>query len=154
MIIRPAVSGDAPRIVDAVIDQPLLVRYGVTRAGFQRGLERAIASAAEERILVADDAHAVRGFAWYLPRGGLGMGGYLRLISTARGAESSGIGKRLLEAVEDSLELRQLFLLVSDFNEPAQRFYERAGYQQTGRLPSLVLAGVDELVYWKRLLPR
>ncbi len=43
------------------------------------------------------------------------------------------------------------FLLVSDFNEDAQRFYEREGYLRVGPLPGLVLPDVAELLYWKRL---
>jgi ribosomal protein S18 acetylase RimI-like enzyme len=147
-MIRDATLGDAARIAAAVHDQPLLVRYGVTRAGLQRNLEAAIESG--ERVIVDDDGQ-VRGFAWYLPRGGFGMGGYLKLIATATGGETKGVGRALLETIERDLEARQLFLLVSDFNTAAQRFYERAGYVRTGRLPSLVKPGIDELVYWRRL---
>ena len=32
-----------------------------------------------------------------------------------------------------------------------QRFYQRHGYAQVGALPSLVVDGIDELIYWKRL---
>ena len=35
--------------------------------------------------------------------------------------------------------------------EGAVRFYARAGYAERGRLPGLVLADVDELIYHKRL---
>jgi ribosomal protein S18 acetylase RimI-like enzyme len=43
------------------------------------------------------------------------------------------------------------FLLVSDFNEGAQRFYEREGYVRVGALPGLVLPDVAEVLYWRRL---
>jgi len=46
---------------------------------------------------------------------------------------------------------RALFLLVSDFNEAAQRFYLSHGYQAGGRLAAFVKPDIDELVYWKRL---
>ena len=42
-------------------------------------------------------------------------------------------------------------LLVSDFNDGAQRFYARHGYVQVGRLPALVASNVDELLFWRRL---
>ena len=44
-----------------------------------------------------------------------------------------------------------LFLLTSDFNHGAQRFYERRGYQRAGALPAFARPGIVELLYWKRL---
>ena len=149
-MIRPAVAQDAARIAAAVAQQPLLVRYGVTLAGLSRDLERAI-EAGEGVLLSTDVRDDVLGFAWLLAQGGFGVGGYLRLIAVAPGSESRGTGRALLAAVEAAVPTRHLFLLVSDFNRAAQRFYERAGYTQGGALPGLVLAGVDELIYWKRL---
>jgi hypothetical protein len=43
-----------------------------------------------------------------------------------------------------------LFLLVSDFNHDAQRFYQRQGYQQIGAIPGYVLPDVSELIFRKR----
>lgn len=152
--IRDAGESDLAAIADAVADQPLLVRYGVTRAGLARSL--AEARARGEQILVAEEGPAaprVRGFAWFLDRGTFAVGGYLRLISLRAGDEGSGIGAHLLDEVErrTALASRHLFLLVSDFNHAAQRFYARRGYAEVGRLPGLVLADVTELVFHRRL---
>ena len=46
---------------------------------------------------------------------------------------------------------RDLFLLVSDFNTDAQRFYQRLGFQQVGLLEDYVIPGVGELIYRKRV---
>ena len=150
---------EAPALAAAVADQPLLVRYGVTRDGLARSLSHALV--AGEGLLVGEDqsigegraTDRLLGFAWYLPQGGFGLGGYLKLIALAPGAESRGLGRALLTAVEQaaSAHSAHLFLLVSDFNLAAQRFYERAGYARSGALPGLVLPDVTELIYHRRL---
>ena len=43
-----------------------------------------------------------------------------------------------------------LFLLVSDFNVDAQRFYQRHGYTQIGAIAGYVVPEVVELLFWKR----
>jgi GNAT superfamily N-acetyltransferase len=69
------------------------------------------------------------------------------------GRERAGTGALLLRAFEAEAARagRHAFLLVSDFNLDAQRFYERHGWLRSGALPGLVLEGVTELLYWKRL---
>jgi ribosomal protein S18 acetylase RimI-like enzyme len=149
LTIRPAVAEDAPRIAAAVASQPLLVRYGVTEVGLARDLARAIG--AGEGVLVAERGQ-ILGFARFGEGQGFhGHAGYLQLIALRPGMESSGVGRALLGAVEGAMTGRFLVLSVSDFNEGAQRFYERAGYERVGELKSAVLPDVRELIYRKRL---
>jgi ribosomal protein S18 acetylase RimI-like enzyme len=64
-----------------------------------------------------------------------------------------GIGAALLGQAEQAAAkiAREMFLLVSDFNVDAQRFYQRQGYSPVGAIPGYVLPDVTELLYWKRL---
>jgi ribosomal protein S18 acetylase RimI-like enzyme len=103
-------------------------------------------------VLLAGDG-APRGFAWYLPSGTFAAGGYLRLIALAPGGERHGLGGALLDAVERDVaaHARHLFLLVSDWNDGARRFYARRGYAEVGRLPAFVLPDTDEIICCKRL---
>src|SRR5512133_82324 len=114
-----------------------MARYGRTPEALEAAL--AAAHARGERLLVADEGGELRGLAWFLTGGTLGLGGYLRLIAMIPGAEGKGAGAALLEAfeAETAKESRYAFLLVSDFNEGAQRFYERHGYARAGALPAL-----------------
>ena len=57
----------------------------------------------------------------------------------------------LLTEVESQAKSRDLFLLTSDFNEGAQRFYRRMGYTQIGAIPSYVVPDVTELIFRKQL---
>jgi ribosomal protein S18 acetylase RimI-like enzyme len=77
------------------------------------------------------------------------------MIAVAPDRRSGGLGARLLAAFETIAvqEGGDAFLLVSDFNTDAQRFYGRHGYVEVGRVPGYVLPGVAELLMWKRLTP-
>jgi ribosomal protein S18 acetylase RimI-like enzyme len=75
------------------------------------------------------------------------------MIAISPDRRSAGLGARLLAAFEAIAvqEGREGFLLVSDFNVDAQRFYRRHGYDEVGRIPGYVRDGVDEILFWKRL---
>jgi ribosomal protein S18 acetylase RimI-like enzyme len=149
--VRPLAREEVPALAGALAALPLLVRYGRDAPGLARALEAAHARG--ESLLVAEEGGALRGLAWFLPSGTLALGGYLRLIAVVPGAEGRGTGLALLRAfeAETARHSAHAFLLVSDFNAGAIRFYEREGYVRVGPLPGLVLPGVAELLYWKRL---
>src|SRR4051812_47083056 len=123
MTIRPLREDELAALAAAVAPQPLLVRYGVTAETVQRLLGEAIARG--EPVLAADVGGTARGFAWFQRAGTLGAGGYLRLIALVPGGEGGGLGGALLDAVERDVAgyTRNLFLLVSDWNRGARRFY-------------------------------
>jgi len=149
--IRPLQPGEGERLAEALARLPLLQRYGRDAAALTGDLGAALARG--DRLLVAAEGADLRGVAWFLPAGTFGLGGYLRLIAVAPGSQGAGVGAALLAAfeAEAAAASRHAFLLVSDFNEGAQRFYERHGYARCGALPGLVLPDVAEIVYWKRL---
>ncbi len=95
------------------------------------------------------------GFCWILPHGGFGRSPYLRLIAVSPSAQSRGTGARLLDAAEQEFAPRakHLFLMVSDFNDRAQKFYAARGYTQVGAVPGYVLPKVTEQIWCKKLVP-
>ena len=150
-MIRPLIAADVTALASRLAELPLMVRYGRDAGALARSLEAARARG--EGLLIAEDRGAPLGLAWFLPEGTLALGGYLRLIAVVPGAEGRGTGLALLRAFEAETARRSAhaFLLVSDFNAGAIRFYEREGYVRVGKLPGLVLPEVGELLYWKRL---
>jgi ribosomal protein S18 acetylase RimI-like enzyme len=150
-VIRPARSDELAALAAAVAPQELLVRYEIGAARLAELLGEAIARG--EPVIVAEQSGELRGFAWYLRTGTFGAGGYLRLIALVPGQEGRGVGGTLLDAVEADVaaHARQLFLLVSHWNEGARRFYARRGYVEVGRLPAWVRPDTDEIICWKRL---
>jgi ribosomal protein S18 acetylase RimI-like enzyme len=151
VLIRPAAAADCEEAARVAAALPLLVRYGTTGDGLARTLTAALARG--EGVLVAcTPAGRVLGFAWYLATGTFSHAGYLRLIAITADAQSRGVGARLLAEVETAVyPSGELFLLVSEFNQAAQRFYESHGYARVGKLPGYVKPDIDELIYWKRL---
>ncbi len=151
MEVRPLDRAEIPALSRALAEVPLMVRYRRDAAALERAL--AAAHGRGEGLLVAEDGGTLHGLAWFLREGTLALGGYLKLIAMLPGAEGKGIGAALLSAFEAETARRSAhaFLLVSDFNAGAQRFYERHGYTRVGALPALVLPDVAEVLYWKRL---
>jgi GNAT superfamily N-acetyltransferase len=151
--IRPLDVAEIAALAEGLAPLPLMVRYRRDAAALARSLEGALARG--EGLLVAEDGGTLRGLAWFLRTGTLAMGGYLKLIAVLPGGEGKGTGAALLRAfeAETARTSAHAFLLVSDFNDGAQRFYEREGYLRVGPLPGLVLPDVAEVLFWKRLRP-
>ena len=149
--IRPLLPADAPKCGAIVAVTPLWQRYGLT--GERAAGLLSAAATANEGVLVAELDGEVVGFAWWIPRGAFGRSPYLRLIGVAAEVRGHSVGKALLAAVEAGATLvgADCFLLVSDFNHDAQRFYEREGYSAIGRIPDFVAHGVTEIIYRKVL---
>ena len=149
MNTRLMLPEDIPAISRWIADMPLWKRYGVTEASasaqFSDGIQRG------DLLLVGDAKAEVCGFAWCVRGGAFGRSDYLRLIGVRADCAGQGLGALLLSEVEAQTLSRDLFLLVSDFNEGAQRFYRRMGYEQIGAIPGYVLPDVAELIFRKRL---
>jgi len=150
-MIRSLVPGDIPRLSAALARLPLLVRYRRDAARIAEDLRAALQRG--DGLMVEERDGSARGLSWFHRVGTLGVGGYLRLLAVVPEATGEGIGAVLLAAFEAEVakESRHAFLLVSDFNDGARRFYERHGYARVGEVPGLVLPDVGEVIYWKRL---
>ncbi|HSM93866.1 MAG TPA: GNAT family N-acetyltransferase [Anaeromyxobacteraceae bacterium] len=151
MLLRSVTEEDLAGLAAGLARLPLMERYSRSAAKLEADLRAALARG--DGLVGAEVGGRLVGFCWFLHHGTLGMGGYLRLIAVLDGAQGRGAGAALLAAYEAAVArgAAHAFLLVSDFNEPAQRFYERHGWTRVGAIPKLVLPDVDELVYWKRL---
>jgi len=105
-------------------------------------------------VIGAFDGATLVGLAWVLPTGAFGRSPYLRLLAIDPDAQRAGAGAALLTHAEANAAkgAKHFFLLVSDFNDRAQAFYQRAGYTPVGALPDFVLPGVAEQLWMKRLV--
>jgi ribosomal protein S18 acetylase RimI-like enzyme len=148
--IRPLAHADIPGIASWVATTPLWQRYGVTEESMSKRLRDGIGEGAT--IFVAERIDDVVGFIWLVERGAFNRSGYVQLIGVRPGERGGGVGRALMEFAEQNVfaHHRDLFLLVSDFNVDAQRFYQRLGYRESGKLDDYVMQGVSELIYWKQ----
>ena len=79
------------------------------------------------------------------------LAGYIQTICVAPGNRASGIGRLLMAHAETRIfrDTPNVFLMVSDFNAAARRFYERLGYRTIGEIPEYLVAGRSEILMRK-----
>ena len=150
--IRPMTVDDAPHVAQWMAQIDPWVRYGVVPERVQARLEKGIAGG--DIVLTVDvDGARGRGLAFCALTGMFDRSPYLRWLAIHPDHSGGGVGAALLTAVEDAVKPhdRDLFLLAADFNTGARRFYERQGYRQMTAVTDYVVAGVAEVLYWKRL---
>ncbi len=122
------------------------IREGSAKAAIQEGIEK-------ETLYVALHGDICVGFFYYIPNGAFHAFTCLHLISVKKEYRSRGIGKKMLEFLENNLLLNtdKVFFVVADFNPDAKRFYERLGYCQVGEVPNLYRQGIREYIMMKEL---
>jgi ribosomal protein S18 acetylase RimI-like enzyme len=151
--IRPMTPEDIPAVTKWMVTVPLWQRYQLSASDVSAQFAQALKQ--DHILLVADRAPDDRccGFVWCLPCGAFGRSAYIRLLGVQAEHTGTGIGTVLLTRAERTAAeaSSDMFLLVSDFNLAAQRFYRRHSYQQVGAIPGYVLPDVTELIFWKRL---
>jgi [ribosomal protein S18]-alanine N-acetyltransferase len=148
--IRAYRAEDRQAVVAMLVGRDPWQRLGYAAADWERLL--AVPLAGREGWVIERSAQPA-GFA--LLRVGFLLGDYLELFVVAADDEGTGLGRELLEAVEQAVfaRSRNLFVCVSDFNTAARRFYEHLGYQDVGLLPDLLVAGSAERLLRKTTGP-
>ena len=91
------------------------------------------------------------GFAYYIPNGIFHSFPLLHLLAVKETHRGKGVGKKMLEFIEKLMVKNKLFLVVSDFNPNAKKFYEKNGYRQAGAIPNLYRNGITEYLMFKEI---
>lgn len=135
------------RIVDGL---DLFGMYRIDGNAAHRLLEVSLEEGRSDLRVALDREDHVQGFAWLVSRAAFDRSGYLRLIAVSASKRRRGVGRRLVEALEEThLHRGGIFLLVSSNNLPAMSFYESLGYRQVGLLPGYIRSELDERVLYK-----
>lgn len=120
--IRPATADDA-----AAVRALLQSVAGAWQANWRDdAVDRAIASAAG-LAFVAQGDDVIVGFACAHD---IGFRAYLSELAVAESDQRTGIGTRLLRAIDDALAARGCAILVADVYPPAAKFYRKLGWSE------------------------
>lgn len=107
------------------------------------------------KTIVATIDKKVVGFVVFYPKGAFPLGGYIKLVAVDNDFRRKGIGKELIKKAEEVIfkYWPNVFLLVSSFNKPAQKFYHSLGYRKVGEIPDFIIAGCSEIIMRKTIGP-
>jgi ribosomal protein S18 acetylase RimI-like enzyme len=80
-------------------------------------------------------------------------GPYISLLAILPDYQAMGLGAAVLRKVANETKPRpkNIWVCVSSFNQRAQRFYTRNGFEHVGTLPGLIRPKFTELLMRKRL---
>jgi ribosomal-protein-alanine N-acetyltransferase len=117
----------------------------------ESNIQAIVGSAQRDNLLIARVGLDIVGFA--LSADGILLGEYLKILVVDGAHRSQGVGRRLMEALEQRAfrSWPNVYLCVSDFNRGAQEFYRRLGYEEVGILKDLLLPGRGEVLMRKTI---
>jgi len=81
--------------------------------------------------------------------------GYLKSIAVKPDWRGKKLGEKMMSFIEKEIfsTCANLFLCVSSFNQDAQRFYQKLGYEKIGVLKNYLVEGHDEILMRKTTSP-
>jgi ribosomal protein S18 acetylase RimI-like enzyme len=151
ILIRRLTEKDIDDCAHLATSLALGVRYGFVKEHWIEKLRRALQEK-DNLLFLAEEQGLIAGFFWAHLSGAFLSAPYLRFIAVSPDFQGRGVGTLLLNEFEQQTRYlgKDWFLLVSDFNTTAQRFYEKQGYQKVGALPDFAKEGIAEILMVKR----
>jgi ribosomal protein S18 acetylase RimI-like enzyme len=142
---RKHLNGCIEALVDSEIGSVYFSSKQRAKAFLREGLAKG------EVFVALDEQGDCLGYVWFTLTGAFYRFPYVLNLAIKRNLRGKGIGKRLLSFFEDRgfEKASTLFLLVSDFNNEAKKFYQDLGYQEVGLIPDLAREGVVERIMMK-----
>jgi [ribosomal protein S18]-alanine N-acetyltransferase len=107
----------------------------------------------KENYIVKENG-VILGFAILQVQGA--FSGYIQSIAIAPAHHNRQLGSKLISFCEERIfrDMPNVFLCVSSFNDAAQRFYYRNGYEKVGEMKDLLVRGYDDYLLRKTKGPK
>lgn len=150
LIIRRTTPYDIPKVAQILSSSEAWMCYGTTYNIAKQNIET---MADDSYVGFIDDS--VVGFITLRVDGIGNFGAYIRMLAVAEPYRGKGIGRMLIDYISNLAfqKTQNLFLICSEQNIMAQRFYEKVGFVQVGALSDLVIKGQNEILYRKTIGP-
>lgn len=151
--IRYWTHQDVAAIAEIMAAHALWQHYGVTRENAEVRLLKLSRQGEWGFVAEESESGAISGFVLFNGQT-FGESGYVRLLGVRPGSTSGGLGAVLLKRVEEHLLQQHIYrvvLLCTEWNDDAQKFYRRQGYDRVGRLPDWVMPNTAEVIFAKHL---
>lgn len=134
---------------EAVVNSELGRRYFSQTGSARCSLEKGFVN--DDIYVALDEGSTCVGFVWVIANGAFHSFPYIHIIAVNSRNRGQGIGKILLQYIEDVYYQNnsKLFLVVADFNPEAKRLYESIGYTAIGDIPDLYRKGITECLMMK-----
>lgn len=133
---------------EAIVNSELGRRYFSQTGNARSSLEIGLVN--DEIYVALDERSSCIGFVWVITNGAFHSFPYIHIIAVKSENRGQGIGKKLLQHVEDVYSNnKKLFLVVADFNPEAKHLYESLGYTAIGDIPDLYRKGITECLMMK-----
>ncbi len=149
-MMRPAVHGDLESCAAIIADSLLWECY-------ERSLDDALAFFTAEfengsDIWIEERNGECVAYLVLIEKGMMGEFPFIRALGVRRDFRRSGVATMFLDfATERMFRLKpKLFLMVSDFNEAAQKLYYSYGFEKVGEVPDYKKKGIGEFIMLKR----
>ena len=144
IIIQIAKKGQARDCLLCVKNSDLWDAYFKNNPTQESALEKMISE--KQVYVVTNKTDQCIGFMGVINNGCFQNYSYLATLAVKKGHRNKGIGEALVNKFEKMgfKKADKVFILVSDFNKQAQKFYRKLGYKKVGNIPDLFKKGISE----------
>lgn len=156
MAILQAELSDLQECTDIIFSSELGKKYFPQRALLETEVSQGIKNDKVYVYRTGEEVSAISGIVWYQLEGMFHSFPYLHMIVVKGECQNQGVGTALLDFFEaDVLESgknhirTKIFLTVGDFNQHAEKIYQKRGYKKICDLPGLYRNKITERFYMK-----
>jgi len=131
-------------LLSSELDERYFHEEGSARKAITEGLKQG-------NIFVVLQAKECIGFMWCILNGAFHSFHYLHIIALKENYRGRSVGGKMMDYLHGMVfkNSDKIFLVATDFNPDANKFYEKMGYRQVGEIPSLYRSGITEYLMMK-----